>query len=226
MRSSSASAIPFREIAARAFTKLPQARGARPGAVRRPGVPLQRRHLRPRHAVQPSSSTSRRAPSRSSSSSSRSSNFLGPLLLGRLFDTVGRKPMIAGTYLVSAARDRRSRRSCSRAAALTNWGFMAFIVLDVLLRLGRRQRRLPDGQRDLPDGDPGARDRVLLRRRHRRSAASPARCCSATYRQRRRRPGRDRLLHRRGGDGARRDRRDVPRGPGRAGSSSRTSPSR
>jgi MFS family permease len=30
-------------------------------------------------------------------------NFLGPLVLGRLFDTVGRKPMIAGTYLVSGA---------------------------------------------------------------------------------------------------------------------------
>ncbi|QIS03426.1 MFS transporter [Nocardia brasiliensis] len=29
-------------------------------------------------------------------------NFLGPLLLGRLFDTVGRKPMIAGCYLGSA----------------------------------------------------------------------------------------------------------------------------
>ncbi|MFD6282041.1 MFS transporter [Streptomyces sp. NPDC060209] len=29
-------------------------------------------------------------------------NFLGPLLLGRWFDTVGRKPMIAGTYLGSA----------------------------------------------------------------------------------------------------------------------------
>ncbi|MEV6322906.1 MFS transporter [Nocardia sp. NPDC051787] len=29
-------------------------------------------------------------------------NFLGPLLLGRLFDTVGRKPMIAGSYLGSA----------------------------------------------------------------------------------------------------------------------------
>ncbi len=28
-------------------------------------------------------------------------NLLGPLLLGRLFDTVGRKPMIAGTYLAS-----------------------------------------------------------------------------------------------------------------------------
>ena len=28
-------------------------------------------------------------------------NFLGPLLLGRLFDTVGRRPMIGGTFLVS-----------------------------------------------------------------------------------------------------------------------------
>jgi MFS family permease len=28
-------------------------------------------------------------------------NFLGPLLLGPLFDTVGRRPMIAGTYLAS-----------------------------------------------------------------------------------------------------------------------------
>ncbi|MGH2816036.1 MAG: MFS transporter, partial [Actinomycetota bacterium] len=30
-------------------------------------------------------------------------NFLGPLLLGRWFDTLGRKPMIAGTYVVSGA---------------------------------------------------------------------------------------------------------------------------
>ncbi len=30
------------------------------------------------------------------------SNFLGPLLLGRFFDTVGRKPMIGSTYTVSA----------------------------------------------------------------------------------------------------------------------------
>ena len=28
-------------------------------------------------------------------------NFLGPLILGRLFDTVGRRPMIAGTYILS-----------------------------------------------------------------------------------------------------------------------------
>jgi MFS family permease len=30
-------------------------------------------------------------------------NLLGPLTLGRLFDTVGRKPMIAGTYLLSGS---------------------------------------------------------------------------------------------------------------------------
>ncbi|PRH77970.1 MFS transporter [Streptomyces solincola] len=30
-------------------------------------------------------------------------NFFGPLLLGRLFDTWGRRPMIAGTYLLSGA---------------------------------------------------------------------------------------------------------------------------
>jgi MFS family permease len=29
-------------------------------------------------------------------------NFLGPLVLGPLFDTVGRRPMIAGTYIISA----------------------------------------------------------------------------------------------------------------------------
>ncbi len=28
-------------------------------------------------------------------------NFLGPLLMGRLFDTLGRRPMIAGTYILS-----------------------------------------------------------------------------------------------------------------------------
>jgi MFS family permease len=30
------------------------------------------------------------------------SNFLGPVLLGRFFDTVGRRPMIAATYTISA----------------------------------------------------------------------------------------------------------------------------
>jgi MFS family permease len=60
------------------------------------------------------------------------SNFLGPLLLGRLFDTVGRKPMIAGTYIGSAAV----------LVVLTvlfvngtvgKWGFMALLLATFFL---------------------------------------------------------------------------------------------
>ncbi|WP_165067826.1 MFS transporter [Paludisphaera rhizosphaerae] len=40
------------------------------------------------------------------------SNFLGPVTLGRFFDTVGRKPMIAGTYTIAAV-----------LLALTGWLF-------------------------------------------------------------------------------------------------------
>ncbi len=60
------------------------------------------------------------------------SNFFGPLLLGRLFDTVGRKPMIAGTYIGSAVV----------LAVLTFlfvddtlglWGFMALLLATFFL---------------------------------------------------------------------------------------------
>jgi MFS family permease len=60
------------------------------------------------------------------------SNFFGPLLLGRLFDTVGRKPMIAGTYIGSALV----------LAVLTFlfvddvlgvWGFMALLLVTFFL---------------------------------------------------------------------------------------------
>lgn len=44
-------------------------------------------------------------------------NFLGPVLLGRLFDTVGRRPMIFFTYLMSGL-----------LLALTGWLFMAGIL--------------------------------------------------------------------------------------------------
>jgi len=59
-------------------------------------------------------------------------NFLGPLTLGRLFDTVGRKPMIAGTYLGSAAL------SVVLAILFVNgtlgtWGFEALIVATFFL---------------------------------------------------------------------------------------------
>ncbi len=47
-------------------------------------------------------------------------NFLGPMLLGPLFDSIGRRAMIAGSYIVSgllliATGGCSARRSCSRA---------------------------------------------------------------------------------------------------------------
>ncbi len=56
------------------------------------------------------------------------SNFLGPLLLGRLFDTVGRKPMIMATYFGSAI-------VVAILAALlmnnnlTDWSFFALVLV-------------------------------------------------------------------------------------------------
>ncbi len=55
-------------------------------------------------------------------------NFLGPLVLGRLFDTVGRIPMIAGTYLISAALVV-VLGFLLRSGDLETWSFMAFIAV-------------------------------------------------------------------------------------------------
>jgi MFS family permease len=55
------------------------------------------------------------------------SNFLGPLTLGRLFDTVGRKPMITGTYL-GAAVLTAVLGVFLLGGSLTTWSFMAFVM--------------------------------------------------------------------------------------------------
>ncbi|MFA1541435.1 MFS transporter [Actinomadura monticuli] len=55
-------------------------------------------------------------------------NFLGPLLLGRLFDTVGRKPMISGTYFVSAVLTLVLGAFLS-AGGLTSWTFIALVAV-------------------------------------------------------------------------------------------------
>jgi MFS family permease len=55
------------------------------------------------------------------------SNFLGPLLLGRLFDTVGRKPMVSGTYLVAAALTA-VLGVFLLGEDLTTASFMAFVI--------------------------------------------------------------------------------------------------
>jgi MFS family permease len=54
-------------------------------------------------------------------------NFLGPLTLGRLFDTVGRKPMITATYLGSAGVIG-VLAIVLVGGTLTTWSFMAFII--------------------------------------------------------------------------------------------------
>ncbi len=55
-------------------------------------------------------------------------NFLGPLLLGRLFDTVGRKPMIAGTYLGSAVLTvAMAALFMGHSLDASPWTFEAFI---------------------------------------------------------------------------------------------------
>ncbi|MEA2324102.1 MAG: hypothetical protein QOD81_3952 [Solirubrobacteraceae bacterium] len=55
-------------------------------------------------------------------------NFLGPLLLGRLFDTVGRIPMISGTYVISAVMVVLLGLLL-RSETLTTWTFMALIAV-------------------------------------------------------------------------------------------------
>ena len=60
-------------------------------------------------------------------------NFLGPLLLGRFFDTVGRKPMIAGTYVVSAVLLAASgllfeRGALTPTTQVLAWGVLFFFA--------------------------------------------------------------------------------------------------
>jgi MFS family permease len=55
------------------------------------------------------------------------SNFLGPLLLGRFFDTIGRKPMVTGTYLISAILAALLGVFLI-GGGLTTASFMAFVI--------------------------------------------------------------------------------------------------
>ena len=56
------------------------------------------------------------------------SNFCGPLILGRFFDTVGRKPMVSATYLLSAAVTAVLGLFLL-GGSLTTFSFMAFIIV-------------------------------------------------------------------------------------------------
>jgi MFS family permease len=60
------------------------------------------------------------------------SNFLGPLLLGRLFDTVGRKPMVAFTYIGSGVV-LIVLTLLFAGGSLGLWGFMALLLATFFL---------------------------------------------------------------------------------------------
>jgi MFS family permease len=60
-------------------------------------------------------------------------NFLGPLLLGRLFDTVGRIPMISSTYLGSAAVAVVLALLFLAEALHSPWAFEAFVFVTFFL---------------------------------------------------------------------------------------------
>src|SRR4051794_8148790 len=60
------------------------------------------------------------------------SNFMGPLLLGHLFDTVGRKPMISSTYIGSALI-LAVLTVLFVGDSLGKWGFMALLLATFFL---------------------------------------------------------------------------------------------
>ena len=92
-------------------------------------------------------------------------SFLGPFVLGPLFDKVGRKPMICATYGYCRSPARRHLRSVRHRLSWTSRS-RYLLQRHLLRRLFRGQRRLSDGLRDLPARDTCLCDRHLLCHRH------------------------------------------------------------
>ena len=87
-----------------------------------------------------------------------------PVLLGHLFDTVGRQ-QDDRRHLHPVGRPARDHGVPVQRGRAHRGDADHRLVRDLLLRLGGRQLRVPDRQRDLPAGGAGAGDRGLLRDR-------------------------------------------------------------
>ena len=154
--------------------RLPAAHDRRAGAVHRPGLPLQRRllHLRPRarHVLR------RQAGKRGL--------VHHPVRARQLPRAAGARAAVR--HRRAQADDRRHLHRLGRPADHHRVPVQGRRVdgddpdrgveRDLLLRVGGRQLGVPDRERDLPDGDARAGDRVLLcgrhrHRRHNRAAA-------------------------------------------------------
>ena len=142
-------------------------------------------------------------------------NFLGPLVLGPLFDTVGRRALITATYALSAA-----------GLAVTGYAFTqgwldaatqtACLVGYLLLRVGGGELRVSHRERSVPAGDARGRGIALLRHRHRRGRVRRAGAVRRADRQRQPRGGFCGLSGGCGADGGRGRRRGAVRSPRRA----------
>lgn len=92
-------------------------------------------------------------------------NFLGPLLLGRLFDTLGRRAMIMFTYGASGLLLALSGYLFSIGALSAQGQTIAWMV--IFFFASPAASGLSHGQRDVSFGSPRAGDRGVLRGRHR-----------------------------------------------------------
>ncbi len=144
------------------------------------------------------------------------SNFLGPLTLGRLFDTVG--PQTDGLRHLPGLRraHRRARAACCSANSLTTWSFMAFVLVIFFIASAGASSAYLTVSEIFPMETQGALDRLLLRGRDRRRRDRGPAALRPPDRFREPEQGRDRLLHRRRGDDAGGDRRADLRRPRRA----------
>ena len=110
-------------------------------------------------------------------------NFLGPLLLGRLFDTLGRRTMIA-LHLWRVGRAAGRVRLSVLDRRLERAGPDHCLDGDLLLCLAGGECRLSHRQRDVSAGSAGAGDRAVLCDRHRDRRCRGARSvrCADRYR--------------------------------------------
>ena len=108
-------------------------------------------------------------------------NFLGPLLLGPLFDTVGRRPMIAFTYAISGVLLALTGGAVSRGVLDAVTLTIVLVASSFFFASAAASSAYLTVSESFPARGARAGDRALLRGRDRRSAASPRRGCSACW---------------------------------------------